>query len=242
MMMTALRLAAVLAFVTPARAAAPQADEILSRSDEVRNPQLDYTLNARVESFKPDAEPERGLFEVMVKGRDRTVIKTFEPSSSRGRTLLMRGHDMWVFLPDAAQAVRITLQMRLMGSVSNGDLARANFSGDYTPKILREEDGCWVLDLTAKSDDLTYHHIVYWVEKGSYRPRKAQFFALSDHLLKDCTYEDYRELGGRERPSKIVIHDAIVKDRHTTISYGGIRVDALTEKLFTKDYLKKLKY
>jgi Outer membrane lipoprotein-sorting protein len=242
MMISILSLAFSLSIALPAHAAAPTADEIVAQADEVRNPQLDYILDARVEAVKPDSEPEHGAFEVMVSGRDRTVIKTLEPRVSRGRTLLMRGRDMWVFLPDVAQPIRITLQQRLMGALSNGDLARANLSGDYIAKILRVEAGRWVLDLTAKFDDLTYHRIVYWVEKGSYRPYKAQFFALSDRLLKDCTYEDYRELGGRVRPNKIVVRDAISKGRLTTISYGDMRISPLAAKQFTKDYLKKLKY
>ena len=35
--------------------------------------------------------------------------------------------------------MRLSLSQRLTGEVSNGDLARANFAGDYKPKLLRTE-------------------------------------------------------------------------------------------------------
>ena len=43
--------------------------------------------------------------------------------------MLMRGNDLWVFLPSVSQPVRLSLSQRLTGQVANGDLARANFSG-----------------------------------------------------------------------------------------------------------------
>jgi outer membrane lipoprotein-sorting protein len=233
--------ALALALAVPA-AAVPTPDEIVAKADDVRNPRLDYTLDVRVSTSRPDEQAQNGRFEVLVKGRDRTVVKTLAPAMSRGRTLLMRGRDLWAFLPDASQPVRITLQQRLMGSVSNGDLARANLAGDYAAKLLREENGAWVLDLTAKHEDLTYHRIVYWVSQKDFRPVKAQFFALSGKLLKECSYEGWRELGGAFRPTKLVIADAVIKGRVSVIEYDGMRVSPLAEKLFAKDHLKKLKY
>jgi hypothetical protein len=38
-----------------------------------------------------------------------------------------------------SQPIRLPLSQRLTGQVANGDLARANFVGDYEPKILRKE-------------------------------------------------------------------------------------------------------
>ncbi|MBI3615865.1 MAG: outer membrane lipoprotein-sorting protein [Candidatus Omnitrophica bacterium] len=224
-------------------AAEPTAEEILRKADEVRNPPLDYTVSVKVTSLKPQGTPKTAAYDVLVKGKDRTVIKTLSPPVERGRVLLMRGKDMWAFLPDVSKPLRISLRERLMGEVANGDLARANFTGDYTPEILREEEAdgkeCYVLQLTANAEDVTYARVVLWVEKESFRPYRAEFYGLSGRLLKSCSYQEYRELGGRPRPTRLVMEDPIVKGKRSIIEYDQMNVEPLPEKYFTKDYMKK---
>lgn len=219
------------------------ADEILLKTDEVRNPQLDFTTSVRVTSLKPNHEPSVATYEVMLKGKDRTVIKTLTPPIDRGRVLLMLGKDMWAFLPDVSKPLRISLQQRLLGEVANGDIARVNFYGDYTAEMLRIEDiesrSYYVLSLTAKTDDVTYAKGILWVDKESFSPLKAEFYGISGRILKTCSYEDYKELAGRQRPSKLVMHDPIIKNQMSTIEYDKMDVAPLPDKYFTKDYMKK---
>lgn len=229
-----------------AEAAAPSAADIVLRADEIRSPQTDYTVDATVTSVKPGGEKSVAGYEVLVKGRESAVIKTLSPPIDRGRTLLMIGRDMWVFLPDVSKPVRISLQERLVGEVANGDIARTNLSGDYNPKLLRTEQlegkKYHVLELTAKSEDVTYNRVVYWVRADNFYPYKAEFYAVSGRLLKLCFYEDYKELGGRTRPVRLVLKDPLVKGQVSTIEYGNMQVKALPAKYFTKDYMKKFKY
>ena len=42
------------------------------------------------------------------------------------------------FLSRVSQPVRLSLAQPLVGQVSNGDIARANFAGDYAPKLGRQ--------------------------------------------------------------------------------------------------------
>lgn len=223
--------------------AEPTAEEILFRSDEVRSPQSDYTILVTVTSFKPDYSPKTGNYEVLVKGRDRTVIKTLSPAMERGRLLLMRGKDLWGFFPDVSKPLRISLRDRLIGEVANADLARANFSGDYTPQFLPEEEiqgsTYYVLDLTAKAEDVPYGKVVLWVEKGTFHPLKAQFYGVSGFLLKTAAYEAYQELAGRLRPARLVMNDPIVTGQRSIIEYGELRVEPLPDKYFTEDYMKR---
>ena len=182
--------------------------------------------------------------EVLVKGRERAAIKTLSPPVERGRVLLMKDHDLWAFLPDVSKPLRVSLQERLTGEVANGDLARANFSGDYTPTLAGVEklDGAthFILDLTAKADDVTYGRVKLWVHGQTFFPRKAEFYAISGRLLKTCDYEDYRELGGRLRPTRLIMTDPVTRGQRSIIEYTELTIQDLPEKYFTKDYLKKL--
>ncbi len=223
----------------------PSPDDIVSRADEIRSPRMDYTVSVTITSKRPGGAERKAEYEVLVKSKERTVIKTLSPQADRGRTLLMIGRDLWAFLPDISKPIRISLQQRLIGEVANGDIARANFSGDYAPKLLRTDEIAkkkyFVLELTANSEEITYGRVLYWVRAGDFHPFKAEFYASSGRLLKTCSYTDYRTLAGRERPSKLVLEDPLTKGS-SVIEYHGMNAGELPEKFFTKDYMKKLKY
>ena len=38
-------------------------------------------------------------YRVLSKGNENTVVMTTEPASERGQIMLMKGHDLWIFLP-----------------------------------------------------------------------------------------------------------------------------------------------
>ena len=219
------------------------ADDILLKADEIRNPQLDYTSFVKVTSFNPGRQPIEATYEVMIKGRDRAVIKILSPLTDKGRIVLMLNRDLWAYLPDVSKPLRISLQQRLLGEVANGDIARVNFSGDYTPEIIKNEaiEGkeYYVLNLTAKTEDVTYSRAVLWVEKRTFYPLKAEFYAISGRLLKTCSYEGYKKIAGRIRPRRLVMNDPIVEGQKSVIEYDNMDVKFLPEKYFTKDYMKK---
>ena len=104
-----------------------------------------------------------------------------EPASERGQIMLMKGRDLWIFLPNVSQPVRLSLAQRLTGQVANGDLARANFVGDYTPRLLRTDvlDGekHHVLELIAVDRGVTYQRVLFWVRQSNYYPHKAEFYS-----------------------------------------------------------------
>ncbi len=221
-------------------------DEIVARADEVRSPQLDYIVRVKVTSMKPGRSNRVATYEVLVKGKEKTIIKTLSPPVDRGTSLLMLGRDLWAFLPDVSKPIRISLQQRLIGEVANGDIARANFSGDYDARLLRTENiggrSYYVLELVAKYDDVTYGKVAYWVDARNFHPFKAEFYAVSGRLLKTCSYEGYRELAGRQRPTRLVLENPLVKGQKSVIEYDSMVLRKLPSKYFTKNYMKKLRY
>lgn len=223
--------------------AALTAEQILKRADAIRAPAGAFKVSAQVVSFREGGREDVALYEVSIKGKDRTLIQTMAPPTERGTSTLMINRDLWVFLPDLSKPVRISLQQRLVGQVANGDLARMNFIGDYTPKIAEVGKSFYKLDLQAKTEDITYGRVELWVQKNTFRPLRAAFYAASGRLLKVGSYENYTMLAGEMRPGKLILTDAINKTSISTIHYTQIKkVPQMPDKLFTKDYLKKLKY
>jgi hypothetical protein len=240
-------LCGVLAAPAQTRAAAPpgiSAEEILLRADDARFPQESFEVVAKIRSSENGASTEERLYKVLSKGNENTIVMTVEPAAERGQILLMRGRDLWIFLPRVSQPVRLSLAQRLTGQVANGDIARANFTGDYTPHLVGTEkvgkDPLYVLDLIAVDRKVTYQRVRYWVRQQDYRPYKAEFYSLSDRLLKTCRYEQFRSLGGKTRPTKLVLSDALNKGAQSTLEYSDMKLRELPDQIFTKEYLRRL--
>lgn len=220
------------------------AQEVLLRADRIRFPDAGFRVDVVITTTQPDSEPEVRAYRILSKGNSRTLVQTTAPAIDRNQILLMRDRDLWAFLPNLSQPIRLPLSQRLTGQVANGDLARANFAGDYEPKILRKEkiDGetYQVLQLDAVDRWVTYHRVLYWVNAGNYRPYKVEFYALSGRLLKTALYQEFRSLGGEIRPTRLVVEDALRLGNRSVLEYSNMVERELPDKIFTKDYLKKL--
>lgn len=238
-------LAAAIAAASAPVAAAPDPVELVKLADEARFPQTSFQVDIDIESQSADGNaPESRRYRVLSKGNDDTVILTMEPVSERGQILLMHDRNLWVFMPAVSQPVRLSLAQRLTGQVANGDLARANFAGDYTPTYLGEEtldgDKAYVLELNAVDGGVTYAKVKYWIRAKDERPLKAEFYALSGRLLKTCLYEEFKPMAGAVRPTRLVLTDALKAGDTSVLTYSEMTPRPLPAKLFTKEYLKKL--
>jgi outer membrane lipoprotein-sorting protein len=221
-----------------------KAREIVGKADAIRFPQESFQVDIQVASTIGGDEQETRHYRVLSKGNENTIVQTLEPATERGQNMLMRGRDLWVFMPNVSQPVRLSLSQRLTGQVANGDLARANFSGDYTPSLLRTEqvDGRehYVLELVAAERGVTYPRVVYWVRAEDFHPHKAEFYAVSGRLLKTCVYENFQPLGGQVRPTRLVMTDALKAGDRSVLEYSELERRQLPDRMFTKDYMKRL--
>ena len=223
---------------------APNAQDIVRRADEARFPREGFEVLVNIRTLDSGRVKEERLFKVLSKGNENTIVMTLEPASERGQILLMKGRDLWMFLPRVSQPVRLSLAQRLIGQVSNGDIARANFSGDYNAKLVGMDklpkETAYVLDLVAVDRSVTYQRVRYWVSQASLRPLKAEFYSLSDRLLKTCDYADYGQLGGNVRPTRLLMTDAINKGEQSVMVYSTMKQRELPDHIFTKEYLRRL--
>ena len=231
--------------VDPAKAADPAfAVSIVEKADQVRFPAEGFEVGVTITTTTPNNPADTRKYRILSKGNENTIVMTTEPASERGQIMLMKGRDLWIFMPAVSQPVRLPLAQRLTGAVANGDLARANFAGDYKPVLLRTEtvdgEATYVLELTAVDRSVTYQRVVYWVRQANFYPRKAEFYSMSDRLLKTCHYEKFEKMAGRVRPTRLVMQDALRKGEESVLDYAEMRLRDLPDKVFTKDYLKRL--
>ncbi len=218
--------------------------EILERADEVRFPKGGFETEIRITSTKPGEEKEERKYRVLSRGSENSIVQVLEPEVDRGQSILMRGRDLWLYVPDVSQPVRLSLAQRLTGQVANGDLARANFSADYEGTLLRTEpfNGSehLVLELLAKERSVTYAKVIAWINRANNHPSKAEFYAVSGKLLKTASYQNYKTILGRLRPTRLVLVDAVKAGEESVMEYQNMKSRDLPDRMFTKEYLRKL--
>ena len=232
-------------FATTAAGEEIPAAKIVAQADEVRFPQRSFEVHVVITSTVAGSrETDVKEYEILSRGIDRTLVRTTAPAMDRGQVLLMRGRDLWAFLPSLSQPIRLALSQRLTGQVANGDLARANFSGDYSPTVTGIEtikgQQYYVLELKAVDRGVTYHRVIYRVNKNNFRPLNAEFYAVSGKLLKTCSYENYKDTAGAVRPTTLIMEDALSEGTKSVLEYRNFQIHDIPERYFNKDYLPKL--
>lgn len=231
-------------FAQSTRDADPLAKSLVQKADEVRFPQEGFQVDVAITNLVDGQTADTRKYRVLSKGNENTVVMVTEPASERGQIMLLKGRDFWVFLPALSQPVRLSLSQRLTGQVANGDIARANFSGDYNPTLLRKDQiggqSYHVLELNAIDRGVTYHRVLYWIGERTFRPFKAEFYSLSDRLLKVCLYDQFKSMAGKQRPTRLVMQDALRQGEESILEYSDMVLRDLPDKVFTKDYLKRL--
>lgn len=220
------------------------AQSILEKADEIRFPRESFQVNVAIRTTSPDRSEDLYRYQVLSKGNENSIVMITEPASERGQAILMKGRDLWVFMPSVSQPIRLSLSQRLTGQVANGDIARANFTGDYHPQLLHNEsiDGedYYVLELTGVDRSVTYQKVLLWVNQSSFRPYKAEFYSVSGRLLKTSRYENFDKILGEIRPTRIIMEDALKSGEISVLDYSDMKLRDLPDKIFTKDYLKRL--
>ena len=211
------------------------AAKLLALADGFRGGFDSGIVEIKLTNYDVDRVVEEAAFEVSVKGENSLV--RFLSVRSKGQSLLMRGDDMWLFLPAVARPVRITPIQRLLGNVSNGDLARLRYALDYDATIEGDEESagvtCTVLDLRAKRTGATYQRVRYVVRKADARPVRAEYFLTSGKAIKTAVFGELREMGGRPTLTRIEIRDALHPASRTTIDFLELTPRALPDKLFS---------
>ncbi len=208
--------------------------DILKNADAIRNPGESYFLDVEVRNSETS---EVSAFHVAIQGNDKTRIETLLPKRDRGRTMLMLGENMWLFIPNLKREVRVSLNQKLTGQAANGDISRMRWTGDYLPTLESQTPTEWQLLLTATKKGLTYDKVRVWIEKATFRPLRAEYLTAAGKVLKLATYQGYGSMAGAERPLEIVIQDAVKPSDRSVIHIKNMQVKTFPASIFNKSSL-----
>lgn len=215
-----------------ARADDPAA--LLRRADRVKDAWTEVVLTLRVTTARPGEAPAVGTFRVEAKGRDSRV--TFQSAADAGKSVVSRGADSWLILPNARNPIRIPRSQRLAGGFSAADMSKTRFAEDYDAVLERTDvlDGrpCSVLRLAAKKGHApTYPVARVWIDGKEGLYRKAVFLVASGKTAKETTFDEYRVVKGTLSLSKMTIVDAL-RPGTTVVEYLDYEKASLPDAIF----------
>jgi hypothetical protein len=218
---------------------AEDANEIVKKADLKRGlGNISHSFSVSI----TNQDDKKEVYDVSFKDINASLTNQTEPERARGRKLLMKEYDIWLYTPNIKKPIRISLEQKLTGEVANGDIARTNYAEDYDAKILGlVKEGStefYKLELVAKNKKVTYGKIEYIVNKKDYAPRQATFFALSGKPLKKADFSDFKPVHGMSRSTKMVIRDYLQKSKFSTLIFSGHKKETFNESIFNKDRLE----
>jgi len=217
--------------------------EILQRADEARGHLKGVAWKVTILSVEGERQYERTL-RVKAKGHN-FIASVLSPPNVKGQRLLMIDHSMWFIKPETTRPVPISPKQKLMGGAAIGDIAATDYADGSEAFSLPEEsvggETCYVFDLKASHKKSTYDRIKYWISKERGVAVKAQFFTVSNKMLKTATYEHKNQvqLNGRPNPfiSRMAITDALIQSRVTTLTFSEPLLVDLPDSTFDLNLL-----
>lgn len=233
----------------PAWAAAPTltADQILARIDqnltfESRSSRMTMTVtkNGRVKSY-----------EIVSYGRgaEEGASEYLSPARDAGTKMLKKGDELWMYMPSVEKVQKISghmLRQGMMGSdlsyedMLESDDWRSNYNAVALPDEPVNGRACWVLDLTAKSEDVSYPRRKVWVDQEWLLPVRQELYALSGMLLKVWIMSDPKRYGDRWYPMKMTVEDKLQQGSKTEIVFTELLFSVpLEEEIFTTRWLER---
>lgn len=215
-------------------------NDLVKKADSFRFISTDVSFQVEINDIK-GTTTQKTRYKVFSKGSTMSRVETVFPERQAGRKLLMKGDDLWLFTPDVKRPTRVSMQQRLTGEVSNGDIARTNFADDYNGQLQGEEkiDGkdLYHLVLKKKRDEVTYSAIDLWIFKKDHMPFKAVFKTNGGKDLKVAFYREPKKMLDRILITQIEIQNSLNKEQKSILTFSGYKNEKLDESIFNKETL-----
>jgi outer membrane lipoprotein-sorting protein len=182
-------------------------------------------------------------------GDIKSFTEYLSPAREQGTKMLKLENQLWIYSPSTDRIIQIAGHM-LRQSVMGSDLSYEDMMDDrkltdiYSATVTGNEKiddrNTWVLELTAKVDDVAYYKQKVWIDAERYVPLKQEMFARSGQLLKRTTLSEVKRVEGRWFPMRIVYKDILKDGSGTEFRMTNIKFDQnIPEYIFTKAALKQ---
>jgi outer membrane lipoprotein-sorting protein len=183
-------------------------------------------------------------------GTEHALIRVNKPEKEAGTATLKVGNNIWHYLPKVNRTIKIPTSMMVaswMGShFTNDDLVKdSRLIRDYFIAISfeGERDGTQVYEfiLMPKPEAaVVWGKIVLQVRQADLMPMWQQFYDEDGKLVREMVLSDYKVMGGRLVPTRMVVRPADKPGEQTMITYDDLTFDvAISEDTFSLRNLER---
>ncbi|MDA3792240.1 MAG: outer membrane lipoprotein-sorting protein [Elusimicrobia bacterium] len=222
-------------------------EEILNRIDENRTAENHISVSLMEVHGRRITRTMKA--KTWTKGTDKSFTEYLEPPREAGTKMLKDSDNLWIYAPSADRIIKIAGHM-LRQSMMGSDISYEDFmeepvlSNIYSVKntgdALFNERKCYLLELTALKEDISYHSRKVWVDKEIFLPLKEERYAKSGVLLKRFTIEESFKIENRWYPKKMIFKDMLSSGRGTTMTIESIEFNAeIPDYIFSKAGLRR---
>ncbi|MEZ4903681.1 MAG: outer membrane lipoprotein-sorting protein [Spirosomataceae bacterium] len=180
---------------------------------------------------------------------EKSFTEYLSPERDKGTKMLKLDDRLWIYSPTTDRTIQLSghmLRQSVMGSdLSYEDMMENRKLKDlYNAKVVAEEtlDGrkTWLLELTAKVEDVAYEKRKIWIDQERFVPLKEELYAKSGKMLKKTVMSDVVRMGNRWYPKKINYKDVLKDGEGTDFIVSTIQFDVpIPDYIFSKASLKK---
>jgi len=167
------------------------------------------------------------------------------PEVNKGQGYLREEDNVWFYDPTSRKFSFSSIKENIQDSEArNSDLTLRGFAVDYESAGVKEGTigsiPVWVIDLKAKSDDVSYERLVLHVAKSQTVLLKEEAYSVSGRLMRTTVYGKYVKLGGKQLPSQIIILDELNPGERSQLTMTQQSVSVIPDRVFTKAYLEQV--
>lgn len=182
-------------------------------------------------------------------GVHKSFTEYLSPAREMGVKMLKLENQLWIYSPSTDRIMQISGHM-LRQPVMGSDLSYEDMMEDrkltelYNASLVGMEKfndrDCYVISLTAKSENVAYYSQKMWVDKEIFVPLKQDLFAKSGQLLKRLEMKNIIKVDGRWFPTTLIYKDMLKQGGGTEFTISNIKFNQdIPEHIFSKAALKK---
>jgi len=178
------------------------------------------------------------------RGTEKSLMEFTHPPRNKGQKLLRVKDNIWLYRPKINKIIRVSGRSNAVGSdFSNTDILFVRLDRDYNAKLLDVVDyngeQAYKLELLAKSEEVTYAKIIYWIRVKDYLPLQRDFYTISGHKLKTLKLEVKSKIFVGN-PDSLTMTNRMEKNKKSVLRYTYLKTNKVfPDKLFRKNSLKQ---
>lgn len=183
------------------------------------------------------------------RGTEKSYSEYLSPPREKGTKMLKLQDNLWIFNPSTDRTIQISgnmLKQSVMGSdlsyedMMENDELLEDYNASIIDSISYNERACWIIELTAKHNEVSYYKRKAYIDKEHFIPLYEEWYAKSGKLLKTIKASNVKRINDRWYPTHYIFKDELKEGKGTEYIISSIEFDIdISDHVFSKAMLRK---